>query len=308
MTTSSRLQLHLRGLRHRARVVQGNPGNRGHRARQWAALLRFEAASLSGRPTTLPFATRSKVVARKRGDSSSRVALARFPDWGEMMIWRSHLTRNDIFFDIGANVGLYSLNAAEVGARVISFEPAADMVEALHENLRLNRLTTVDVRGIALLDRVGSVSFGGQDPNRRKVELADTGTGTGSGAGTGDTVTLSTLDLEAAGSTPRGMKIDVEGFERLVLAGASTLLESPQLELIQLEWNDTCEAALGESREPLARLLVEHGFTLYQWTPNERHLLCHGQLTPPYGRDVFAARGTARQLLDRLTLHPTFDH
>jgi FkbM family methyltransferase len=303
--TSSRLRMHLHALRYRAAVVNGNPGNQGHRLRQWTAALRFEAASLVGRSVVLPFANRSKVVARKRGDSSSRVSLARFPDWGEMMVWQTFLGSGDRFFDVGANVGLYTLSAAEVGARVVSFEPASDMVEALTENLRINNLTSVDVRSMALLDRLGSISFAGQDPNRRKVEL---GAVQVADPRTPDTamVTLSTLDIEAAGAPPRGIKIDVEGFERLVLSGGSTLLDSTQLELIQLEWNSTCEEALNETREPLARLLVDHGFALYQWAESERQLISHGQQTPPYGRDVFAARGAAVRLLDDLTLDPTF--
>lgn len=303
--TSSRLRLHMRALRYRAAVVNGNPGNHGRRARQWIAAVRFEVASLFGRSVVLPFADHSKVVARKRGDSSSRIALARFPDWGEMMVWRTFLGHGDLFFDVGANVGLYTLNAAEAGARVVAFEPAHDMVEALTENLRINRLTSVDVRSMALLDRLGSISFAGQDPNRRKVEL---GAVQVADPVTSDSamVTLSTLDVEAAGAPPRGIKIDVEGFERLVLSGGSTLLDSTRLELIQLEWNDTCTAALNESREPLARLLVDHGFVLYQWADTERQLVSHGQQTPPYGRDVFAARGTAVSLLDTLTLYPTF--
>jgi len=289
-----RLGRRLRGVRRKARHVWSNPGNSGRVMRQWWGVLRFEMAALRGRTVVLPFASSSRVRCRKAGDSSQRVPFAVLPDWPEMPIWKSVLQAGDLFVDVGANVGLYSLLASESGARVVCVEPASDMADALEENLSLNGVRTAEVHRVALLDRTTTVTFGGPDPNRRRVAV--TGSAGDQRRSVVDVVSATTLDDLLAGRVPRGMKIDVEGVERLVLEGAAVTLALPAVEIVQLEWNSTSQEALGEDRSPVARLLSDLGFRFFQWDPSSRVLQAFGTETPPYGRDVFGVRGTALEL------------
>lgn len=262
--------------------------------RQWSGVFRFELAAFRGRTVVLPFASNSRVRCRKAGDSSQRVPFAVLPDWPEMPIWRSVLGPGDLFVDVGANVGLYSLLASECGARVLCVEPASDMAAALEENLVLNGVHTAEVHRVALLDRTTTVSFGGPDPNRRRVAVD--GSADDQPLRVADVVPATTLDELLAGRVPRGMKIDVEGVERLVLEGAAATLALATLEIVQLEWNSTSYEALGEDRTPVAGLLSGVGFRFFQWDPSTRVLQGFGTEAPPYGRDVFGVRGTAIEL------------
>ena len=72
------------------------------------------------------------------------------------------LNEGDVFVDIGANVGLFSLIASQkVGASgmVISFEPTPVTFERLQENINLNHLKNIDARRVALSDQAGSMDF-----------------------------------------------------------------------------------------------------------------------------------------------------
>ncbi|MGB8859554.1 MAG: FkbM family methyltransferase, partial [Ilumatobacteraceae bacterium] len=288
----------LRAVRRQAAAVRSHPSNQGRQLQQWWSILRYEAASSVGRSATIRFAGSSRVRSRKRGDSSSRVAFARWPDWPEMRVWSTWLRPGDVFVDIGANVGLYSLVAAEQGAQVIAFEPATDMADAFEENMQLNGLSDWVLHRAALLDREGWADLAGPDPNRRRVVVGDTGRQRVV-APSDTAVRVLTLDDAIGGTAVRGMKIDVEGVERLVLLGGAEVLRSSSLELVQLEWNDTSLAALGETRTPLAELLVGVGFSLFQCPTGSERFVNFGTAAPPVGRDVFAARGQVRELFDR---------
>ena len=281
------VRVRYRAAQRQIRIVLTNPSNRNHRAALMVGVARYEINSVRGVRTVVPFSDRSLVEATKGGDSSSRAVFARLPDWPEMAIWRAWLKPGDTFVDVGANVGLYSLLAAETGCAVLAIEPANDMVERLRRNLTLNGYTEVSVHAVALMDRPGTVDLSGLDANRRVATQR----------GTTGSVVSSHLDELLGTSRIAGLKIDVEGNERLVLLGGQHLLDDGRVDLIQLEWNDTSESALGESREQLGRLLLEAGFCLFQVTDDSALRRFGNGEVPPYGRDVFAGKGPAVDFL-----------
>ena len=73
-----------------------------------------------------------------------------------------HLLRpNDLFLDVGANIGSYAILAASVRrARAIAFEPDPDTARVLRRNIAINRLSALaDVREAALGGVQGQVAF-----------------------------------------------------------------------------------------------------------------------------------------------------
>lgn len=68
------------------------------------------------------------------------------------------LRPDDVFYDIGANIGLYSLFAARQTNRVITFEPHPKNLNTLKANLNRNDVSVEVVRG-ALLDRDGEAEL-----------------------------------------------------------------------------------------------------------------------------------------------------
>lgn len=69
-----------------------------------------------------------------------------------------------------------------------------------------------------------------------------------------------------------GVKIDVEGAERLVLEGARQALAEHRIRLLQLQWNRRSQLHFGETREPVRRLLSGYG---YQFLRLDRYGILH---------------------------------
>lgn len=117
-------------------------------------------------------------------------------------------------WDIGANVGLYTLLASRKAARVIAVEPLPDNIRYLEKHLRLNRITNVEVLDAAVGQECGRQSFCIGE-NRSVGHLGEEGL----------EVEVVTLDLLCAKNGPPDViKIDVEGAEFLVLLGAKHCL------------------------------------------------------------------------------------
>lgn len=153
-----------------------------------------------------------------------------------------------VVYDVGANVGVYSLLASSrVGAagRVYAFEPMERNLGYLHRHLRLNRTQNCFVLEAAVSDTDGT----------RRFSTADWDYSMGRLAQEGEIVVASiTLDSCVYGEKrlppPNLIKIDVEGAEMEVLAGASRMLAEfhPRvfLEVHGTELHADCRAFLLE--------------------------------------------------------------
>lgn len=138
------------------------------------------------------------------------------------------LGRGDVLFDVGANVGYYTLLASErVGAagRVIAFEPVVRNLSFLHRHLELNGAANVTVLPFACTRESGYGFFQTGDT----VATGHLAGGSGPREEWRDRATpvhLTTVDatVRLLGFSPTVMKIDVEGAEHDVLLGAADTL------------------------------------------------------------------------------------
>ena len=150
-----------------------------------------------------------------------------------------HVLRpGDLFFDIGANVGSYTVLAGKVaGASVVAVEPVPATYDALLANVQVNAIgALVDARNCGLAAKPGMLTFTrGQDTTNHVAATAE--------AGSADCVAVpvTTFDALAAGACPLLAKIDVEGYETPVLAGAGESLGNPALRGLILELNGSGE-------------------------------------------------------------------
>jgi len=256
------------------RYVWTHPSNSGQRLRALVRAARYQAqARLLGRRAVARLGERSRLWVDPHRTAASMVLYANPPDLPEMLVWRRALRDGGLFVDVGANVGTYTIWAAEQGAEVIALEPAADTFGLLEENITLNGYRVTAVRAAAG-DHCGSARF---------TAGLDAGN---SLAPDGPVVTdLVTVDSLIGDRRVTGMKVDVEGFEIDVLRGAGRALADRRIGLIQIEWNHACAFAVGTDRRPIAELLAGHGYRLYRPDPR-------GRLIPAtshdYGADVFA--------------------
>ncbi len=164
------------------------------------------------------------------------------------------------FYDVGANVGFFSIIAARLtapGGRVVAFEPLAENARAIVHNAQLNDFTHLEVRQVALGGADGEASFSlSAEPTWGKL----TSVGKKPDQYTGDTVVpVRRLDglIEQAGlPAPDVMKIDVEGAELEMLAGAErTLRERRPVLLIELHGTNREVAGVLESLGYVAAVL-----------------------------------------------------
>jgi FkbM family methyltransferase len=192
---------------------------------------------------------------------------------------RSHIRPGDVCFDIGANVGAYTLQFAHwVGAtgRVVAFEPNPFAREVLARHVALSgysqRVTIVDQ---AVSNAVGKAElfFEGVDVKSRLGEanptIADKVSVT--------TVATTTLDRFCADSKlyPNWTKIDIEGFELQALQGAGTLLAERDLGLVvemHAPWDET-NAYRRELEQLLQRYTLEPHGLVGQRDPLGEHAL-----------------------------------
>jgi FkbM family methyltransferase len=137
-------------------------------------------------------------------------------------VFESIVRSGDVVFDIGANVGFYTLLASElVGplGHVFAFEPVPRNIDLLHEHLRLNRVSNAVVVDAAASNANGEAYF--DDANNNSTgRLAESGTRRVR------TVMIDSLVLEGKMLPPNCLKIDVEGGEVLALAGAKAVLQT----------------------------------------------------------------------------------
>ena len=153
------------------------------------------------------------------------------------------------FYDIGANVGFFSIIAAHLsGGTVVCFEPLAENIQHIQHNAALNQLKSLVIRSEALGGEDGEAIFN-VSAVKSWGKLATVGS---PAQQVGDIrVSLRRLDTiirESDLPQPGLIKIDVEGAEVDVLAGASeTLMSSRPILLIEL--HGTNEAIANQLEE-----------------------------------------------------------
>src|SRR5262249_6373934 len=185
----------------------------------------------------------------------------------EFLLLSKILKPSMIFVDVGANMGLYTLYAARrIGAigRVLAIEPSGRERAVLENNVRLNALTNVTVRGNAISDKVSEVellvaqaqhsghntlgAFGYDTPldhrEKTQTELLD--------------------DIVTAEGLPRVdvVKMDVEGAELKALRGARMTLENHR-PLLLLELSDRALQHQNASSAEVLVLLAQYGYKVH---------------------------------------------
>lgn len=191
--------------------------------------------------------------------------LHEFPDMGFLL----HFLRpDDLFVDVGANVGSYSILACSaVGASGVAFEPVPSTFQRLSENLNLNHLQgKVQAVNKGVGDKNGVIHFTSKHDTTNHA-LANGEIGEDSVP-----VQITTLDSELQGLNPALIKIDVEGFETPVLRGAADTLSKPSLVAVIMELNGS-GSRYGFDESGILKTMLDAGFKTYSYDPLGRKLI-----------------------------------
>lgn len=138
-------------------------------------------------------------------------------------ILKAILRPGDVYIDVGANIGHLAIEAALIVGKtgsVTAFEAHPRTADFLRQNIQLNQLQNIRVAQVAVGANCGWVGFtDSRSDDQNRVTDSDTGK---------IVVPLISLDALLPSESPTFLKIDVEGFEKFVLLGASNLLERTQ--------------------------------------------------------------------------------
>jgi FkbM family methyltransferase len=136
-----------------------------------------------------------------------------------------NLTRDDIFVDVGANLGFFSVVCAPFVSRVIAFEPVSLSYRYCRENIALNRLTNVELFQCGLWNENTTVNIKADPSSLMAASISRDGSTFGVEA-----IRCASLDsMIATGevSIPRIaiIKMDIEGAEPFALEGMEDSLQ-----------------------------------------------------------------------------------
>jgi FkbM family methyltransferase len=203
----------------------------------------------------------------------ARSVLTKEPD---TIAWIDGFGENQVLWDIGANVGAFSVYAAATNqTSVLSFEPSAANYYVLNRNIQLNSLSSrIHAYPVAFSDHTGlgslnlsTVAMGGSLSQFGNIgELppyvesqAPAAIQAGLGFSVDDFISIFRAPF------PNHLKIDVDGIELSILRGAADTLRDPRLKSLIVEINMTAEH---ECRSTL-NLLRESGLRLATRGPEQ---------------------------------------
>ncbi|HEY1717496.1 MAG TPA: FkbM family methyltransferase [Verrucomicrobiae bacterium] len=245
--------------------VANHPLNRNRKFRAVAEYGFIQvAARLVPGEICLEFPNRTRLLVSPKMKGAAHFITPRLCEFNDMSFVMHFLRAGEMFADVGANVGAFTILAAGVaGAKAVSFEPSPETFEMLSRNARLN----------GLLDRVRPVNAAvGRSAGNIQFSA---GLGTENHvAATNEkensvTVPMTTLDNELAASPAVLLKVDVEGFETEVFGGAEKTLKNPDLQAIIVERNGSGNR-YGYDEEKLHAQIRSHGFNACGYEPFKR--------------------------------------
>jgi FkbM family methyltransferase len=241
---------------------------------------------LNNRPVLYPLVEDSVLLVRKGMAGATGNIYTGLAEFEEMAFILHALREEDLFADIGANIGVYTILASKnAGAKVISIEPIPGTFENLRRNTELNQTA----------DRTELLCYGvgyehGTLRFTKDFDAVNHVVGENETFGSNALmeVPVRTLDELLAGRNPSFIKMDVEGFEWPALKGATAMLSSPVLKGIIIELNGSA-GRYGYSDDNIHELLLSHNFNPYLYEPFSRELSPvskYGNFNTIYLRDI----------------------
>lgn len=179
----------------------------------------------------------------------------------ETLKWIEEMESNSTFFDIGANIGLYSIYAAKKGLNVFSFEPEALNYSELTKNVYLNKLSNIKPVNLALSSNEQFVTFttssqlagtANQESDltqRKNLITATTQTSFGT--------SVDKLIETYAFPFPNYIKIDVDGPELEIIRGMKKTIANKELRSVLIEIDENQQA-----HKEIIETLLSAGFKI----------------------------------------------
>jgi FkbM family methyltransferase len=236
-------------------------------------------------PFIIPLGSSLKIAIPKTGSGAS-IYYRGFsePDTADFL--QRFLQPGMVMVDIGAHIGEYTLLASHAVGRsgqVHAFEPQAPIFPILRKNVEINGLENVVLNDLAVGDQVGELEFElANEPSMssiRKHDILDQSTQVVKVPVT----TLGTYWSEHISKKVDLIKVDVEGAEKFVFLGATSLMEISSAEAPTwiFEYGPQAYADFNYQPAELLNLIQQYGYSIWQYSAANRLTPFDPQATLP---------------------------
>lgn len=213
-----------------------HPLSKHQKLRAFARFVRWQIASrLIDSEFILPFIGSTYLIVKRGAHSATACFYSHLSEPEEMLFLAKYLRKDDLFVDIGANVGVFTIIASGfANCTSLVFEPSSLSVNCLRRNIAINSLeenvfvyqcalgateeTTYLSTELATMNRIVA------EDDLIKKELVDV-------------KTLDSFLFKMQSFSNIILKIDVEGFEYEVLKGSQNVLNLQSVNVVILESN-----------------------------------------------------------------------
>lgn len=258
-----------------------HPFNKGHKIEALRRFVNWQImVRLNGWKFIYPLTKNTVIIAEKGMTGVTGSIYSGLLEFEDMMFVLHFLRPEDLFVDVGSNIGIYSILASgEIRSRTIAIEPVKRTFDTLSMNVRLNNAESrVSLLNIGIGATEGQLYFTRNEDTMNHV-VSDDSVGSDSDI---EKVEVNTLDAVCVDAKPILVKIDVEGYETNVIRGADAVLKSAELKGVIIELNNTSRR-YDFNDDDIHEKLQSYGFQCYAYEPYER------KLTP---RDTYGRHNT----------------
>jgi len=206
--------------------------------------------------------------------------------------WIKLSKKSNTIFDVGANIGLYSLLAAKSNpnASVHAFEPTPNIIDLLNRNIIINKINNITVNNTAIGNRSGMAILrdcrgeNGCNEGMNYVEYKNN-------KSLQDDMSVEIVSIdEYCEKLEIGyidiMKIDIEGGEYNALMGAKNMLKKKQIGCIMVEFIEWALQRSGYSTDELRQFLLNEKYRLFLIKDNKIKEILQGEVLD--GVNVYA--------------------
>ena len=220
-------------------------------------------------PVIYPLLENSVLIVEKGMTGATGNIYTGLMEFDEMSFVLHVLRENDLFADIGANIGVFSVLASvNAGAKTIAIEPVPATYSRLVRNIQANEMSgKICPRQVGVGNEQGEFLFSTNHDTVNHV-LSDREIKENVPA---VKVNVDTIDKIFESECPCLIKMDVEGFEWPALQGAKRTMSDPRLKAIIIEINGS-GSNYGISDDDIHSFLLNHGLRPFSYEPFSRSL------------------------------------
>lgn len=283
------------------RFIISHPLNKDRKIQAILSFFRWQIGSkLIGGKVVVKWINDARLLLAKGEISLTGNLYSGLMEFEEMLFLLHYLKSEDDFFDIGANVGSYTVLASSVkGCSAHAFEPVPETFHRLIDQVKLNRVETlVDLRNCGVGASTSELEFTTSHNCTNRVNTDPNNTNVVK-------IPVIALDDEFIPTRNTLVKIDVEGFEMHVLDGGSNFFLNPNVSVLIIETNGS-GLIYGSSDSDIDETLRKHGFRSVRYDPFTRTLRetdsFNQGLNTIYVKDIALAAARCR-LAEEVQLH-----